>query len=117
VEPLLPNGEQDLATMAVMCRETADRVQVAGGDRAAIVSAIERFLDFGDAGEYSPKELWDFFANDSPSVAGLAGCDAATRDRVIRIFATCAHARYGGGRPLPANWPWHEQEAPDKTLT
>lgn len=80
----------------------------AGDDRAAIVAAIEKFLDFGDAGEYSPAELWDYFAISAPTIPALAGCDALAEDRLIRIFSTCTHARYGGGQPLGEDWPWYE---------
>lgn len=111
----MPDGEQDMTAMAVMCRETADRLRAANGDRTAIVTAIEHFLDFGDAGEYSPKELWGYFANYSPTVVELAGCDAVTKDRVVRIFATCSHARYGDGQLLPSVWPWHEQDQTSQT--
>jgi hypothetical protein len=101
----LPDGEQDLEAMAAMCWETATRLRAAGGDQAAIAAAVERFLDFGDAGEYSPKELWGFFANTPPTVVALAGLDAEAGDRAVEVFALCTHARYGGGRPPPANWP------------
>ncbi len=110
MEALLLDGEQDPAAMTAMCRDTADQLRAADGDRAAIVVAIEAFLDFGDAGEYSPSELWDYFSISAPTVPELAGCDAAAEDRVVRIFSTCTHARYGGGQPLPADWPWHEQD-------
>ena len=88
-----------------------DRIRAADGDRAGIVAAIEAFLDFGDAGDYSPSALWDYFSMSAPTVPEMAGCDAAAEDRVVRIFSTCTHARYGGGRPLPADWPWHEGDA------
>jgi hypothetical protein len=113
VKPLLDNGEQDPEAMKAMRRETAERLRAAHGDRAAIVAAIERYLDFGDAGEYSPFELWDHFCISSPSVPALAGCDAVAEDRVTRIFSTCTNARYGGGKPLPPDWPWYEHDAPD----
>ncbi len=111
MKPLLDNGEQDPAAMEAVRLVTADRIRTAGGDRAGIVAAIEAFLDFGDAGEYPPAALWDAFSTSSPSVPKLAGCDATAEDRVIRIFSTRTHARYGGGQPLPANWPWYEQDA------
>jgi hypothetical protein len=111
VEPLLADGERDPEAMTAMCHDTSDRLRAANGVRVAIVAAIERFLDFGDAGEYSPAELWDHFATSSPTVPELAGCDAAAEDMVIRIFSTCTNARYGDGRPLPEDWPWHEQDA------
>jgi hypothetical protein len=108
VNPLLDDGEQDPAAMEAMRLTTADRIRAAGGDRAGIVAAIEALLDFGDAGEYSPSALWDYFSISAPTVPELAGCDTAAEDRVVRIFSTCTHARYGDGRPLPAGWPWHE---------
>lgn len=108
MKPQLDDGEQDTDAMATMCRDTAARARAANGDRAVIVVAIERFLDFGDASEYSPAELWDFFATSSPTVPEMAGCDSTAEDRVIRIFSTCTHARYGDGKPLPSDWPWHE---------
>lgn len=60
MKPTFDDGEQDPAAMELMRRMTADQLRVARGERAAIVSAIEQFLDFGDAGEYSPFELWDY---------------------------------------------------------
>ncbi len=97
--------------MEAMRLATADLIRAAGGGRDGIVSAIETYLDFGDAGEYSPSELWDYFSISSPTVPELAGCDAAAEDRVVRIFSTRTHARYGDGQPLPADWPWHESDA------
>src|SRR5262245_51766257 len=76
LRPLLENGEQDLEAMEAMRRETAERLQAAHGERPAIIAAIERFLDFGDAGEYSPAELWDYFCISSPTIPALAGYDA-----------------------------------------
>lgn len=111
MKPLRDDGEQDPEAMSAMCLDTAGRIRAANGDRAGIAAAIEAFLDFGDAGDYSPFELWDYFSMSVPTVPALAGCDAAAEDRVVRIFATCTHARYGDGRPLPADWPWHEQDA------
>jgi hypothetical protein len=108
LKPLLNDGEQDPAAMEMMRRITADQLQIARGERAAIISAIEQFLDFGDAGDYSPCELWDYFSISAPNVPTLAGFDAAEEDRVTRIFSTCTHARYGDGQPLPPDWPWHE---------
>ena len=110
MDPFLSDGEQDPEAMDEMCLDTAERIRTACGDRTAIVAAIERFLDFGDAGEYSPAALWDYFATSSPTVPEVAGCDPEAEDRVIRIFSTCTHARYSDGRPLPADWPWHEQD-------
>jgi hypothetical protein len=98
--------------MEAIRRETAERLCVACGDRSATIAAIERFLDFGDAGEYSPAELWDYFCISSPTVPSLAGYDAMEEDRIIRIFSTCTHARYGGGQPLPPGWPWLEKDRP-----
>ena len=82
--------------MAAMSWETADRLRAAGGDRAAIAAAVERFLDFGDEGEYSPTELWGFFTNTPPTVIELAGLDAKAKELAIGVFARCTHARYGG---------------------
>jgi hypothetical protein len=48
-------------------------LRAAQGDRAAIVAAIEQFLDEGMAIVYSPSALWDYFATSSPSSARLAG--------------------------------------------
>jgi len=110
MQPLLNDGEQDPAAMDAVRADTADRLRAANGDRAAVVAAIEQFLDFGGAGEYSPAELWDYFATSSPSVPELAGYDAAAEDRAVRVFSTCTHARYGGDEPLPPDWPWHEQD-------
>jgi len=113
LKPLLDNGEQDPEAMEAMRWETAERLRAGRGERAATVAAIEPFRDFGDAGEYSPKELWYYFAISSPTVPALAGCDPVEADRVIRIFSTCTHARYGGGKPLPPNWPWFAQDRPE----
>jgi hypothetical protein len=110
LRPLLDDGEQDPVAMEAMRRETAERLRAAEGGRPAIIAAIERFLDFGDAGEYSPAELWDYFCISSPTIPAMAGYDAVAEDRIIRIFSTCTHARYGGGTPLPADWPWFEKE-------
>jgi hypothetical protein len=107
VKPLFDDGEQDPDAMTAMRRATADRLRAASGDREAIVAAIETFLDFGDAGDYSPSELWGYFAGSSPTVPALAGCDAIAEDRLIRIFSTCTY-RYGGGKPLGDDWPWYE---------
>jgi hypothetical protein len=107
-KPLLDDGEQDPAAMETMRRITADQLRAAQGERTAIIRAIEQFLDFGDAGDYSPFELWNYFSISAPNVLALAGFDAAEEDRVTRIFSTCTHARYGGGQPLPPDWPWHE---------
>jgi hypothetical protein len=106
----LDDGEQDPEAMAAMRRETAERLRAAHGERSAIIAAIERFLDFGDAGEYSPAELWDYFCISSPTVPMLAGYDAMEEDRITRIFSTCTHARYGGGEPYPPDWPWFEKD-------
>ena len=86
MNPLLPDGEQDLEAMDEMCLDTAERIRTACGDRTAIIAAIDRFLDFGDAGDYSPAVLWDYFATSSPTVPEVAGCDPDAEDRVIRIF-------------------------------
>jgi Zn-dependent protease len=110
VNPLLPNGEQDLEAMLAMCRETALRLKAAGQDRALIVEAIDKFLDFGDAGEYSQPELWDYFGGQTMESADP---DEQSRDRLLRIFSTCTRERYGDGRPDPPDWPWHEQDPKD----
>lgn len=110
LQPLLENGEQDPEAMAAMRRQTAQQLRGANGDRSAIIATIESFLNFGDAGEYSPAELWDYFCISSPTIPALAGCDARAEDRIIRIFSTCTHARYGGGQPLPPDWPWFEKD-------
>jgi hypothetical protein len=110
LRPLLDDGEQDPKAMKAMRRETAERLRAARGERSAIIAAIEEFLDFGDAGEYSPAVLWDYFCISSPTIPALAGYDAVGEDRIIRIFSTCTHARYGGGEPLPPDWPWFEKD-------
>ena len=110
MKPLLDDGEQNPEAMIATRRDTADRIRAANGDRAGIAAAVEAFLDFGDAGDYSPFELWDHFSMSAPTVSELAGCDAAAADRVVRIFSTCTQARYGGGQPLPADWPWRERQ-------
>ena len=107
--PSQADEDQGPDPMVDMCDETSRRLRAADGDRAAIVAAIERFLDFGDAGEYSPAVLWNYFATSSPTVPEMAGCDAAGEDKIIRIFSTCTDARYGDGLPLPDDWPWHEE--------
>ena len=108
LNPFLDNGEQDPTAMEMMRHIIADQLRAAGGERAAIIHAIEQFLDFGDAGEYSPLDLWDYFSISAPSIPALAGFSTAEEDRVTRIFSTCTHARYGDGQPLPPDWPWHE---------
>ncbi|MBN9517487.1 hypothetical protein J0H58_03050 [bacterium] len=115
MEPLTADGEQDPGAMEAARRATADRIRAAAGDRAAVAAAVDQFLDFGDAGEYSPAELWDHFAAAPPTVPELAGCDAAAADRVVRVFAARTNARYGDGRPLPADWPWREEGPPPCT--
>ena len=72
MKPLQDDGEQDPAAMKAMRLATADRIRAAAGTRAVIMSAIEAFLDFGNAGEYSPAELWDYFSISSPTVPELA---------------------------------------------
>jgi hypothetical protein len=106
--------------MNALRRATAERLRAATGPRDAIVAAIEQFLDEAesivDEGKlrvYSPSALWDHFAISSPSIPEMAGYDTQGRDRIVRIFSTVAHKRWGDGRPLPPDWPWHEQESAD----
>lgn len=110
MNPFLPNGEQDIDAMLTMCHDTAQRLKAANHDRAHVVDAIERFLNFGDAGEYSPAELWDYFDSEALSIAE---CDEQQRDRLLRILSTCTRARYSGGEPDPPDWPWFEHDPQD----
>lgn len=54
--------EQDSSDpMHTLIGETAAALRAAGEDRAAIITAIRRFLQAGMAIVYSPSAMWDFF--------------------------------------------------------
>lgn len=77
----------------------------AGEDRAAIVAALEVFLDEGMAVVYSPSATWDYLG----TVLRRAGLDRQQEARRYRLFSTVTQQRFQGGRAYPPDWPWHEQ--------
>lgn len=102
--------QQDDDGLEALRRITADRLRVAGGNRQAIIAVIEQFLDAVEELEDSPAVIWDYFCISAPTIPEMAGYDKAAEDRIIRIFSTVTHGRWGEGQPLPADWPWHERD-------
>jgi hypothetical protein len=84
-------------------------LHAAGNDRSAIVAAFGRFIDAGLPVCGSPSALWDHLS----ATLWKAGYDRPCRDRRTRIYGTVSHQRFGGGRPLGADWPWHEHPEAD----
>jgi hypothetical protein len=83
------------------------RLHAAGDDRERIATALTRFIEAGLPVCGSPSALWEYL----DKALRRAGYDPAERDRRTRIYSTVAHHRFGDGRPLPPDWPWHEREA------
>jgi hypothetical protein len=92
--------------MHTLIGETAAALRTAGEDRAAIITAIRRFLEAGMAIVYSPSAMWDFFG----MVLHRAGFNEQQKDRRTRIFSTVTNEIFQGGHPYPLDWRWHEQE-------
>jgi hypothetical protein len=89
---------------------TAPELRAAGDDREATAAAIRRFLDAAVDILFHPSALWFEFM----AALKQAGFDHRQQDRRLRIYGTVSHERFGGGRPLPANWPWFEHEGPEQ---
>jgi len=102
-----PPRQGDLMDMLI--GETAAALRAAGEDRAAIITAIRRFLQAGMAIVYSPSAMWDFFG----VVLRRAGFTWQEHDRRMRIFSTVTNEVFQGGHPYPPDWPWHERTEPE----
>jgi hypothetical protein len=89
--------------------DTAAELRAAGDDREPIAAVIRSFLDRALDVLYHPSALWFEFE----AALRQAGFDAVQRDRRMRIYGTVSHERFGGGRPLPPDWPWFEDQPPD----
>jgi hypothetical protein len=89
--------------------ETAGRLREAGEDREAIAAVAKQFLEEALSVLSHPSALWFEWSK----ALRLAGYDAKQTDRRMRIYGTVSHERFGRGRPLPANWPWSEHDAPE----
>jgi hypothetical protein len=99
-------GQDQSDPMDMLIGETGAALRAAGEDRAAIITAIRRFLDAGMAIVYSPSAMWDFFG----MVLHRARFNKHEKDRRNRIFSTVTNEVFQGGRPYPPDWPWHERE-------
>lgn len=78
--------------------EASDRrIRAASEDPSLILSAIESYLDRGEALGCSPFELWDHFAISSPSIPQRAGCDPEIEEWMVALFETRANARWERG--------------------
>ena len=90
--------------MEELIAELATSLRDAGDEREKIAAAFSKFIELGFPICNSPSALWEFVG----TALRRAGLDATEQDRRLRIYSTVSHARFGSGRPLPPDWPWHE---------
>lgn len=104
---MCPDEEQEETRqqMDALIERTATGLCAAGDDRAAIIAVIRPFLANGMEIVGSPSALWGYF----DTVLRRAGFNATQQDWRLRIYSTVTQEVFGGGRPYPPDWPWHEQ--------
>ena len=71
------------------------RLRDAHGNPAKVKSAIEQYLQEGDALEMSPLELRDYFDISSPGLPETAGFTSSESNEASELFDEVGSARYG----------------------
>jgi hypothetical protein len=75
-------------------KATVKALREARGDTKKLTRAIDAYLEQGDALDYSPSRLWDYFAISSPGLPEKAGYRGAEIEAADKLFEKRSEKRY-----------------------